>query len=301
MLSPLLHVGILLVSFIGLCFGTSSGSTFPRYQLEALEALYNSTNGDHWAWRVNNSNVSHHNSVPLLLGKELPDQHNVHIGVPWNFTANANPCVDKWQGILCNGTGVCDELNAWNCNVTDITLIRHNLTGTIPSELYTITTLEGLDFSDNNLYGTIPSGLGLLSSLTHLAFAKNHIVGSFPTSMFDCRSLRSIVTEYNALTGPLPVQLGTLSSLSALGVGFNSFFGTLPSSLGMLSKLHWLDVQQNCFSGTIPASIGYLTDVTGLDCGANHFTGSFPSAVSGVLNSLLVVVSAPSAVLHRIL
>ncbi|KAJ4897668.1 receptor-like kinase TMK2 [Raphanus sativus] len=59
-----------------------------------------------------------------------------------------NPCEDKWFGILCDVEGV-----------KYIFLMSMNLTGTISPRFADLTSLHGIDLSDNLLTGTIPHEL----------------------------------------------------------------------------------------------------------------------------------------------
>lgn len=51
-------------------------------EYEALWDLYNSTNGDNWKWYLN--------------------------GTTWNFNLESDPCIDNWEGIMCD----CDSLTS---------------------------------------------------------------------------------------------------------------------------------------------------------------------------------------------
>jgi len=65
--------------------------------------LYFSTNGIQWNW--------------------------LNDGVPWNFSAaNANPCVDNWEGVNCSV--IADQYH-----VTELKLTLHELNGQIPESL----------------------------------------------------------------------------------------------------------------------------------------------------------------------
>ena len=45
--------------------------------MTSLHALYASTDGSHWDW-------------------------SQATGAHWNFISNLNPCLDNWQGVICN-------------------------------------------------------------------------------------------------------------------------------------------------------------------------------------------------------
>jgi len=57
--------------------------------------------------------------------------------------------------------------------------------GTIPSEIFKITTLSELDISNNTLDGNLPGGLnGLNSSLTILNLSNNNLSGDIPDDFY---------------------------------------------------------------------------------------------------------------------
>jgi len=80
-----------------------------------------------------------------------------------------------WPGVTCNG----------NNKITKISLSGHQITGTIPSEIFKITTLSELDISNNTLDGNLPGGLnGLNSSLTILNLSNNNLSGDIPDDFY---------------------------------------------------------------------------------------------------------------------
>jgi hypothetical protein len=96
----------------------------PSYQIDALEDLYNSTNGWNWNWKE-----------PERL-----------FGSKWYFSeANPNPCVEGWQGITCST--VCSRTS---CGVIEIVLGGYDLDGTLPMTLGNITTLTVLEIYSNH-------------------------------------------------------------------------------------------------------------------------------------------------------
>ena len=113
----------------------------------------------------------------------------------------------------------------------------NQLSGPIPFELGSLSSLQSLDLSSNELFGTIPPELGGISSLIAL-------------------SLRG-----NELSGMIPPELGGLSSLLYLDMGSNQLYGTIPSELGNLSSLQSLSLVNNQLSGSIPPELGDLSSL----------------------------------------
>mmetsp|Transcript_35939 Transcript_35939/g.68921 ORF Transcript_35939/g.68921 Transcript_35939/m.68921 type:complete len:162 (-) Transcript_35939:429-914(-) len=107
---------------------------------------------------------------------------------------------------------------------TVLSLIRHQLTGTIPSELGTLTNLVHLDLKYNELTGTIPCELAALSGLTYLEIAVNQLVGSIPS------------------------ELGSLTGVTRMSLGMNNVTGTIPSSFAALTSVGRLYLKTRSFS-----------------------------------------------------
>ncbi|MCB2197308.1 MAG: leucine-rich repeat domain-containing protein, partial [Bacteroidetes bacterium] len=170
-----------------------------------------------------------------------------------NWTDNTNWLtgpVNSWTGITVS-SGV----------ITAINLENNNLSGTIPSELGNLTSLQELWLGYNNLSGPIPPELGNLTSLTYLVLWYN----------------------YN-LSGTIPSELGNLSSLQFLILDGNQLSGTIPSSLGNLTSLVYLWLDQNQLTGSIPAELGDLTNLNNLHLGYNQLTGSIPASIGNLTN-----------------
>ena len=93
-------------------------------------------------------------------------------GASWtdktNWGSPTEP-LNTWFGVKVDGNG----------NVTELALPGNNLSGPLPAELGSLTSLTTLDLSDNQLSGTIPD-LSSLTSLTTLNFGDNQLSGTIP-------------------------------------------------------------------------------------------------------------------------
>jgi len=165
-------------------FSPSSNNNIPPLERQALQDLYNSTDGPIW-------------SILDL----------------YNFTAfdfsnpNANPCQ---LSLIFH----CSS----DYHVIGVDLYYGDLKGSIPSTIGQLSFLEGLYLHVNQLTGTIPSTIGQLSSLRYLYLSYNQLIGSIPSTIGQLSSLRNLWLSNNQLIGSIPYTIGHLSSLYYLNL-----------------------------------------------------------------------------------
>ena len=145
-----------------------------------------------------------------------------------NWTNNENWLsdlpLDQWHGVTTDEQG----------NVTEISLIRNNISGTIPPEIGNLKTLKGLNLPYNNLTGDIPDELGNLEELTSL-------------NLFS-----------NGLTGTIPREFGNLNKLYFLSLVSNGLGGKIPDALGQLTELEYMFIFGNRFEECIPDTLRFV-------------------------------------------
>ena len=98
--------------------------------------------------------------------------------------------------------------------------------------------VTGLIFHGNNLTGTIPAELGSLSSLITLHLDDNEMTGTIPPELGSLSNLNELDLADNNLTGTIPPELGNLSNLTWLDLGDNNLTGTIPSGAGQPVQPH---------------------------------------------------------------
>nr|NIM13762.1 hypothetical protein [Candidatus Aminicenantes bacterium]NIM80428.1 hypothetical protein [Candidatus Aminicenantes bacterium]NIN19821.1 hypothetical protein [Candidatus Aminicenantes bacterium]NIN43697.1 hypothetical protein [Candidatus Aminicenantes bacterium]NIN86447.1 hypothetical protein [Candidatus Aminicenantes bacterium] len=243
-ISILISVLIILFKLSGFLYGA-----IPASERAALIALYNSTNGDSW---TNNSGWK---TPPLDTdGFAMPGTENT------------------WYGIV---SGI---------NVTQISLSNNNLSGSIPSTLGNLGSLELLNMCDNQLSGSIPSELGNLNSLWGIFLNTNQLSGSIPSELANISILQDLYLHYNQLSGSIPPELGNVSTLEGLNLSNNQLSGSIPSELGNLSRLDWLSLSGNQLSGSIPSELGNLGRLECLSLAENRLSGSIPPELGNLAN-----------------
>jgi Leucine-rich repeat (LRR) protein len=275
----------------------------------ALEALYDSTDGENWRWRsVGGGGVASH----------------------WHFPATLNePCgTDTWDGLKCNSSALDDV----GCYVSAVSLSEHNLVGPVPTAIGTLTQLEILDLSGNIITGSLPWQIGGMMSLLLLDVQNNLMSQQLPTELASLSALDSLYLNSNFLEGSIPTELGNMTHLFGLylesnflqltvptefgsirllgellldknylsgsistslcsllnlrkfSAFYNMLSGTLPSCLAELTALRMLNIFSNFFSGTLPPRLGDLTNLLQLSFETNFFTGYIPSAIFKLQN-----------------
>ena len=117
-----------------------------------------------------------------------------------------------------------------------------SMTGSLSTHVGRMTNLERLSFANCRLKGTIPTEVGLLTKLSILYFGAGNpqwsmeLHGTIPTEIGQLMVLEQATFNNCDLSGTIPIQIGHLySSLSILGLPGNHFSGPIPSEFGMLS------------------------------------------------------------------
>ncbi|KAK7832331.1 mdis1-interacting receptor like kinase 2 [Quercus suber] len=244
----------------------------------------------------------------LLKWKEsLPDQPILKSWVAHTSSSASSPC--KWRGIACNNEGSITEINLPYAglrgnlqnldfssfpNLLHLDLSVNKLTGTIPTNIGTLSKLQYLDLSTNSFNGSLPLSLANLTRVYELDVSQNNITGELDRRLFPngtslsktgLLSLKSFVLQDTKLGGRIPEEIGNLKYLVLLALDANYFCGPIPPSIGNLSDLTTLYLGLNELSGKIPVSFGTLK-LTHLSLLINRLSGSVPEEI-GNLSSLV--------------
>ncbi|WP_420624173.1 cadherin domain-containing protein [Candidatus Poriferisodalis sp.] len=202
---------------------------------------------------------------------------------------SASRAMTGWTGITMSGGRVTElrlsstglsgtiptELGSLS-GLTTISMPSNDLSGSIPASIGNLTNLRHLNLARNELRKPLPTQLGNLSNLETLSLTSNFFLQALPPSFGNLTNLRHLDLSGTDLLGHIPSQLGNLSNLTELHLAGNQHFGTIPSQLGNLSNLKVLYLTGNGLSGSIPASLGNLTNLTRLELNLNNLTGDIP-------------------------
>ncbi|XP_058766966.1 receptor-like kinase TMK4 [Vicia villosa] len=209
---------------------------------------------------------------------------------PTGWTTASSFCT--WNGVKCDSN-----------RVTSINLTSKSLTGTLPSDLNSLSELTIIDFQSNSLTGVLPSLANLsnlqsvflssnnftsipdgcfqgLTSLQKLSMSGNTILKpwKFPSELTQSLNLVELDLGQTNLIGSLPDIFAPLFSLKKLRLSYNNLTGALPNSFsGSGIQNLWLNNQQDGFGFTgsldLLSSMSHLTQAWFLK---NKFTGPIP-------------------------
>nr|XP_004305912.2 PREDICTED: receptor-like protein 12 [Fragaria vesca subsp. vesca] len=175
-------------------------------------------------------------------------------------------------------------------------LSSNSFTGSIPTQLCSLSNLHILDLSHNNLWGHIPQCVGNLSGLKisemsdedteflyqgQLEVVSKGRVLEYGTILY---LVNSLDLSNNNLSGEMPLELTSLVMLGTLNLSMNHLTGIIPGKIGNLKSIETLDLSMNQLSGSIPQSMVSLTFVTHLNLSHNNLSGKIPT--SNQFNSL---------------
>ena len=190
--------------------------------------------------------------------------------------------IGEWEGVLIV-----------HGRVANLQIPEEGLTGTIPSELGSLSSLQNLWLSGNQLTGEIPAELGNLSNLQELKLSDNQLTGEIPAELGNLSNLQLLWLHVNQLTGEIPPELGRLSNLNHLILADNGLTGEIPPELGRLSNLTGLWLHVNQLTGEIPPELGGLSNLERLYLGGNLLTGCVPDGLRDVPNNDFVRLGLP--------
>nr|CAD1844855.1 unnamed protein product [Ananas comosus var. bracteatus] len=186
-------------------------------------------------------------------------------------------------------------------NLTQLILAHNLLSGSIPSSIENLSSLQVLFLQSNRLTGVIPKGLGRLSMLRLLDVSSNLLNGVISEAHFTNLSrLKEFYISLNNLSltvssdwvppfqlniiympschlGPdFPAWLRTQKGFSKLDISNAGISDTLPDWFwNLTSEIAYLNFSQNNISGRLPSSLQSIS-ITLMDLSSNRFAGSLP-------------------------
>ncbi|GJN28571.1 hypothetical protein PR202_gb16770 [Eleusine coracana subsp. coracana] len=200
------------------------------------------------------------------------------------------------KALLLNGNNLIGKFPDLPLGIQFLNLESNNLSGTIPSSLANITTLQVFSCRGNNIEGTIPDEFAMLSELQLLYAGGNHLAdsngfcGHIPPSLANASNLGQLELSENNFTGIVPRSIGKLHKLYKLNLQFNKLEARnkdweFIDSLGNCTQLQILSLAANQLEGHIPISLSNLSaDLKELYLGLNQLSGGLPSGIANFQN-----------------
>ncbi|XP_073359051.1 tyrosine-sulfated glycopeptide receptor 1-like [Aegilops tauschii subsp. strangulata] len=191
---------------------------------------------------------------------------------------NVTDCC-KWEGIACRQ----------DRTVIDVLLPSKGLEGHISRSLGALTGLQHLYLSDNSLSGGLPLELLSSSSIAVIDVSFNQLSGTLhelPSST-PIRPLQVLNISSNLFAGQFPCATWkAMENLMALNASNNSFTGKIPTRFCNNSSpsLTVLDLCFNKFSGSIPQGVGDCSKLRVLRTGDNYLSGTLPDELFNAIS-----------------
>ena len=180
-------------------------------------------------------------AVAVTAAEELNGRHTIdpRPALRAFFKATGGSAWRDSSGWLGNGDP-CTTWNGVGClegKVTSIILMNNSLSGSIPSQLSELASLEKLVLSHNSLRGTLPTELFSLKPMAYMNVVYNQLSGTLPLDLVHLDNLSFLALQNNPISGTLPLQLGKLTALEALFLGryrrsaLNPWASTAPTAV----------------------------------------------------------------------
>ncbi|PRQ32141.1 putative leucine-rich repeat-containing, plant-type, leucine-rich repeat domain, L [Rosa chinensis] len=232
-------------------------------QLMWLDLSHNSFGGQ-IPWSLLNLEHLHHLDLSsnMFVG-ELPEIHG-------NSTKASSTLHDSSKKQLIGGS--------IPMGLTVLSLYNNSLSGTIPSWVYSLPSLEILWLDNNEFTGNINDFQSL--SLWYLDLSNNKLHGMIPSSIYGLVKLEDLKISSNNLSGVVKFEkFQNLQSLTSLDLSYNHLMDSsmIPSTFPKGNILRNLDLHGNQLEGTLPQSLVNCRKMEVLDLGDNKLNDTFPN------------------------
>lgn len=167
------------------------------------------------------------------------------------------------------------------------------IVGSLPREIWLLTSLVSLNLFAQNIYGTLPliepDEMGNIADMTELALFDLSLSGTIPSIIGELGKLTTLQLQQNQFTGTIFSEIGGMEKLQRLLLDQNKLSGSLPSDMANMRNLELLYLAENMLSGPLPPEIfASWTALRVLDIGGNRFWGQIYTEI-GLLRSLEVI------------
>nr|XP_048319485.1 receptor-like protein 7 [Ziziphus jujuba var. spinosa] len=155
-----------------------------------------------------------------------------------------------------NLTGYLPEFHQ-NSHLKCLNILSTRFSGTLPSSIENLHSLETFNAERCQFSGPIPPALGKLTKLTRLDLRENSLSGYIPSSLQNLTRLNYLGLDANQKSDPILSWIGNLTQLDALFLHQNELHGTVPESLSKLKNLKLLSLDANNFGEMVKFDVFY--------------------------------------------
>ena len=159
-------------------------------------------------------------------------------------------------------------------NLVLLEVSQNQLSGFAPSQLTATTRLNA---HTNRISGSLPHELFRLTSLEFVALGGNRISCTIPPHLHDSM-IWTIDISHNPLSGSLTSDFSATSTVHVLQMMGCKLSGTIPNSLSQCKELNSIYLQQNYFSGSISSDLAF--QLTTISLHQNRISCTIPREIS---------------------
>ncbi|XP_022152411.1 probable leucine-rich repeat receptor-like protein kinase At5g49770 isoform X2 [Momordica charantia] len=204
-----------------------------------------------------------------------------------NFTGTIPPTLGKlsklyWLDLAENQLTGALPVSTSNSPGLDLLLeAKHfhfsgnQLSGTISPKIFSSEMiLLHILFDGNKFSGSIPSTLGLVKTLEVLRLDRNYLTGNVPSNLSSLINVNELNLAYNKLIGPLP-NLTQMTSLNYVDLSNNSFDSSAaPEWFTNLPSLTTLIIEYGPIRGNVPQGVFSLPQIQQVKLKNNALSGT---------------------------
>nr|DAD38792.1 TPA_asm: hypothetical protein HUJ06_013114 [Nelumbo nucifera] len=152
---------------------------------------------------------------------------------------------------------------------------KNQLKGTIPSRLFNPNmVLIHVLLDGNQLTGSIPSTLGLVKTLEVVRLDRNSLTGTIPSNLNNLTNVQELHLSNNQLTGPMPNLTG-MNVLNYLDLSNNSFDPSdIPQWFSTLQGLTTLAMEGTHLQGEITSAVFSIPQLQSVNLKNNQINGT---------------------------
>lgn len=152
---------------------------------------------------------------------------------------------------------------------------KNKLSGIIPPKLFhSNMALLHILFDGNQLTGSIPSTVGLVHTLEVIRLDRNSLTGEVPSSLNNLANINELNLAHNGFTGPVP-NLSGMKALAFVDLSNNSFDKSeAPNWFSTSQALITLVFEHGSLQGVVPETLFSFPQLQQVKLRNNEFNGT---------------------------